>query len=157
MGETQILTVLSAIGKVETRVGELYGWLSDVFADDVEASGFFFRMCMQEKSHASLVSFCMKMVRRSPSDFHTVDVDIDKATELIEAVDTFREDHSRPGLEEALLFAMEVESHGAESIHRSAIIQSNPEVAGVINSLAKADSEHYEKLKAFAAERGILV
>ena len=157
MSGTQILTALSAIGKVEAAVGEFYRWLSDVFVDDVEASGFFFRMSMQEKSHANLVSFCKKMVHRSPTDFHGVDVDLGQAADLLDTIERFRESHPRPGLGEALRFAMEIENHGAESIHRSVIIQSNPEVAGVINSLAKADHEHFEKLEVFAAERGVAV
>jgi rubrerythrin len=149
----QILTVLSAIGKVEKAVGDFYQWLSEVFADDHEASGFFFRMSMQEKAHANLVSFSKKLVVRSPRDFAEVEADLSAVDELLSSLEAFRQDNPEPDLVDALRFAMEVESSGAENIHRSVVIESNPEVAGVINSLAKADSEHFDVLKRFALER----
>ena len=45
---------------------------------------------------------------------------------------------------------MAIESHGAEGIHRSMIIQSNPEIASMVNALAKADREHFKLLKGYA-------
>jgi rubrerythrin len=149
----QILAVLSAIGRVEAGVGEFYQWLSEVFADDIEASGFFFRMSMQEKSHANLVSFSKKLVHRDPSGFEEVDIDLGQVDDLLASIAAFQENNTSPSLADALLFAMKIESHGAENIHRSIIIQSNPEVASVINSLAKADNAHYELLKTFANDR----
>ncbi len=151
----QILTVLTAIGKIETNVGNFYEWLSDVFSDDPEASGFFFRMSMQEKSHANLVSFAKKLAHRSPDDFGEVDVDMKVADELLEDLSTFHATNPNPTLPDALAFAMKVEGHDAESLHRSLVIQSNPEIAEIINSLAKADSEHFQALEAFAHQRAL--
>ncbi len=151
----QILTVLSAIGKVETAVGEYYQWLSEIFADDSEASGFFFRMSMQEKSHANLVSFAKKLAHRSPKDFADIDVDLTPVNDLLQDLHTFRQNHPNPSIAEALAFSMQIEGHDAESIHRTLVIQSNPEIAGIINSLAKADSEHFQMLETFAHQRAL--
>ena len=51
----QILNILTNLGKAEMAVAEFYYWLSVLFEDDAEASGFFFRMSLQEKSLLSSV------------------------------------------------------------------------------------------------------
>ena len=149
----QILTVLSAVGRIENKVAEHYQWLSNVFADDPEASGFFFRMCMQEKSHANLVSFAKKLAHRSPTDFSEIEVDLGVVDDLLDDLRTFRANNPNPSLAQALAFSMKIEGHDAETIHRSLVIQSNPEIANIINNLAKADSEHFHMLENFAHQR----
>ncbi|RLE26332.1 MAG: hypothetical protein DRJ65_05750 [Acidobacteria bacterium] len=146
----QILTVLSAIENIESSVAKLYEWFSDCFAADSEASGFFFRLAMQERSHATMVAFSKGLVRRSPNDFSTVDFDMSLVDDLIHTIDVFRAGNRNPTLGRALEFAMEIEDHAAEGIHRSMVIQSNPEVSNMINSLAKADKEHFKLLKDYA-------
>ncbi len=148
--EMQILTVLSAIESIESSVAKLYEWFSDCFAADQEASGFFFRLAMQERSHATMVAFSKGLVRRSPSDFSTVDFDMALVDDLLQTVTDFRVQNPQPSLPQALDFAMAIESHAAEGIHRSMVIQSNPDVSNMINSLAKADKEHFKLLKDYA-------
>ena len=146
----QILTVLSAIESIESTVAKLYEWFSECFSADSEASGFFFRLAMQERSHANMVAFSKGLVRRSPTDFSGVDFDMTLVDDLIQTISTFQKQHRQPSLEQALDFAMAIESHGAEGIHRSMIIQSNPEIASMVNALAKADREHFKLLKGYA-------
>ena len=149
----RILAVLSAIGKVETLVGDFYLWLSDVFEDDPEAAGFFYRLSMQERSHANLVAYAKKLVYRCPSDFKDVDTGIEVVTDLEEVLTNFRAEKPNPSLSDALRISMEVESHHAEKLHRSAVIESNPKVAELVNSLAVADEEHFQLLKTFVESR----
>jgi len=146
----QILTVLGAIESIETSVAKLYEWFSECFTADREASGFFFRLAMQERSHANMVAFSKGLVRRSPSDFSTIDFDMALVDDLLETIINFRNNNPQPSLAQALEFAMVIESHGAEGIHRSMVIQSNPEIADMVNSLAKADREHSKLLKEYA-------
>lgn len=146
----QILTILSAIEKIESSVAKLYEWFSEVFASDGEASGFFFRLAMQERSHANMVSFSKNLVRRSPNEFATVDFDMALVDDLMDTIIRFRVDNPQPSLADALDFAMSIESHGAEGIHRSTVIQSNPEIAEMVNNLATADREHFKLLQNYA-------
>ena len=150
----QIHTVLSAIENIESSVAKLYEWFSEVFNSDREASGFFFRLAMQERSHANMVAFSKGLVRRSPSDFSSVDFDMALVDDLLQTVTDFRTQHPRPSVAQALDFAMAIESHAAEGIHRSMIIQSNPDVSNMINSLANADREHFRLLKEYAEKIG---
>lgn len=146
----QILTVLSAIENIESSVANLYEWFSEVFAADPEASGFFFRLAMQERSHANMVAFSKSLVRSKPVEFSGVDFDMNLVDDLIHTLDVFRAGNRKPTLGQALGFAMEIEGHAAEGIHRSMVIQSNPDVSNMINSLAKADREHFKLLKDYA-------
>jgi hypothetical protein len=152
----QILTVLSVLGKVEMAVAELYYWLSAVFAEDPEASGFFFRMSMQEKSHVNLVRYAKKLAHRAPDDFADVVFAPEIIDDLIRSLHAFREANPSPSLGEALAFAMQVEGHDAEQLHRSLVIKSNPAVSDLISSLAKADAEHFGMLERFARKRGLV-
>ncbi len=148
--EMQILTVLSAVESIETSVAKLYEWFSDCFTADREASGFFFRLAMQERSHATMVAFSKGLVRRSPNDFSAIDFDMALVDDLLQTVTDFRIQNPQPSLAQALDFSMAIENHAAEGIHRSMVIQSNPDVSNMINSLAKADHEHFKLLKNYA-------
>jgi len=146
----QLLTILNAIESIENSVADLYEWCSDCFGHDPEASGVFFRLAMQEKTHAAMVTFSKSLVRKSPNDFTAIDFDMSLVDDLLDSIATFRYENPKPSLEQALDFAIAIEGHAAEGLHRSMVIQSNPEVANMINNLAKADLEHLRLLRDFS-------
>lgn len=149
----RILQVLSQLERVETEMASFYEWLSEVFSCDAEASGLFFRMSLQEKSHASLLKYGRKLVHRCPNEFEDVDFDSEAVDSLLASVEEFRIDSPTPSLGEALFFAMKVECHPAENSHREVLTVSNPEISHVIRSLAIADDEHHKTLQTFAQAR----
>ena len=153
----KIQEILSELERIESEMASLYEWLSNTFSRDSDAAGLFFRMSLQEKSHASLVRYAKKLVSRSPTEFHDVDFDGASVSELITAIRGFRDSHPEPTLTEALLFAIKVEDHPAENSHRDVIRNSNPEVGRIIESLALADDEHHRLLRAFALWRESVV
>ncbi len=146
----QILTALGAIENIELSVAGLYEWFSDCLSDDREASGFFFRLAMQERSHANMVAFSKGLIRTSPAEFLPIDFDMELVDDLLQTINIFRAGHKKPTIEQALDFAMAIENHAAEGIHRSVVIQSNPELSNMINNLAKADQEHFKLLTDYA-------
>lgn len=152
-----ILTVLSAIGKVESAAEELYRWLSEALSHDREASSLFFRMSLQERSHANVVSYAKRLAGRNPDEFADVTLDLGTVTTLIDEVIQFRQFHRSPTVEEAVHFAIQIENNAGERVHRSLVINSNPELEHIINSLAKADEEHTRGLRALANQRGFAV
>jgi len=153
----KILTLLSSLEKIEIQMSTLYEWLSTVFKDDTEASGLFFRMAMQEKSHANLIRYGKNLVHRAPMDFSEVDFDPGVIDQLMAAIRSARESNPAPTLQQAIGLALDLEDSPAETAHRSILMNSNPEVAGVIRNLAAADEEHIAGLRAFAERRGIAV
>lgn len=152
----RITEVLSRLEAVESKMAEFYEWLSEVFESDTEASGLFFRMSLQERSHASLLRYGRKLANRNPLDFEDVDFDAASVEALLASVDGFRRDSPQPSLVDALFFAMKTECHPAENAHREVLAVSNPEIDGIIRSLAIADDEHHRTLQAFAQGRAAL-
>jgi rubrerythrin len=153
----KILALLSSLEKIELEMASLYEWLSGVFSEDLEASGLFFRMAMQEKSHANLIRYGKKLVHQTPSDFGEVDFDVSEIDPLLEAIRASKGQNPPPELDEAIALALSLEESPAERIHRKILIDSNPEVQNLIRSLAAADDEHLSGLKHFAAKRKLSV
>lgn len=149
----QVYQALAKLERIESMMAEFYEWLSEVFDTDSEASGLFFRMSLQERSHASLLRYGKKLAHRTPDDFEDVDFDADSAESLCDSVQEFREQTPDPSLADALFFAMKIECHPAENSHREVLAVSNPEISQMIKSLAIADAEHHETLKTFAMRR----
>jgi rubrerythrin len=152
----RITDVLSRLETVESTMAEFYEWLSEVFEADADASGLFFRMSLQEKSHASLLKYGRKLVNRNPEDFEDVEFDGASVDALLASVDSFRHDSQQPSLADALFFAMKIECHPAENAHREVLAVSNPEIGQIIRTLAIADDEHHRTLQAFAQTRAAL-
>lgn len=149
----QVYQVLAKLEHIETTMAEFYEWLSEVFEVDPEASGLFFRMGLQERSHASLLRYGKKLAHRTPDAFEDVDFDADSVELLCKSVHKFREQTPEPSLADALFFAMKTECHPAENSHRDVLVASNPEISQMVKSLAIADAEHHQTLKAFAMRR----
>ena len=153
----KILTLLSSLEKIEFEMAALYDWLSAVFKEDAEASGLFFRMSMQEKSHANLIRYGKKLVHRSPIDSSEVDFDPATIEQLRAAIRKARASDPSPTLEQAISLALGLEDSPAETAHRSILMNANPELVGVIRNLATADEEHMAGLLAFAERRGLVL
>jgi len=149
----KIQQVLVQLERVESEMASFYEWLSEVFESDGDASGLFFRMSLQEKSHASLLKYGRKLVYRSPNEFDDVDFDEKAVASLLGSLAEFRAGFPAPSLAEALFFAMRIECHPAENGHRDVLVSSNPEISQMIKSLAVADEEHHQTLRAFAHQR----
>jgi hypothetical protein len=152
----RILQALSRLERVEGAMASLYEWLSDVLAADPEASGLFFRLSLQEKSHASLLRYGRKLVHRSPNEFDDVDFDGEAVDALLSSVERFRSASPVPSLADALFFAMRVECHPAENGHREVLSVSNPAISQIVRNLSIADEEHHQTLKTFAQQRAAL-
>lgn len=145
--------MLTQLERVELEMASLYEWFSEVFAADEDASGLFFRMSLQEHSHARLLRWGRRLVVRSPAEFEEVDFDPSATGAALDSIAVFRAANPQPELGRALLFAMKIECHPAENGHREVLTASNPELNGLIQSLAVADQEHHRTLRDFAQRR----
>lgn len=151
----EILKLLSGLESVEGSLAELYTWLSECLASDAEVAGVFFRLSLQEESHVNLVRYGRKLARRTAGRFRPVTTGAEPVTELLAAIGSFREGHPEPTVEDALRFALWAESHAAERIHRTVVVEANPSLSGVVASLAAADREHRAMLEVVARRRGL--
>lgn len=145
------LKVLDTLQKLELRIAELYRWLADAFAADAETSGLFFRLSLQEQSHANLIAFQRRVILHGGGQSYSPDIDMKAVTEVIAAVDAFRAANPKPTLEQALDFARTVEDTAAEKIHLRALAGAGFGIEGLIATLASDDQRHEKMLARLAA------
>ena len=148
-----ILNVLDTMETFEGMMAETYEWLSEIFADDEDAAAFFTRMSRDEVGHRNLVRYEKKLVRENPTAFGEVTVKPEIIDEAIRKVELFRRSEPPPTLTQALTFSMMMENDVVERLHRDAILMTNPTLAGLINSLARADAAHEKELESFINDR----
>ena len=148
----QMLVLLTTLADIEMEMLRLYAWLAEVFQADSEAAGLFYRLSLQERSHHNLVRFAKRLVHSSPGEFAQVPVNERELRQLPTTIADFRGGEP-PSLEDALRFAVEVERHAGENIHRRVIVKSNPKLAAMIASLATSDADHRRALEELARDR----
>ena len=152
----RIRSLLGVLERVELEMAALYEWLSRRFEHDAEASGLFFRMAMQERSHATLLRFGKSLVHQAPGQF--ADVEFAAAIDgLLAAIRAASHEHPAPSLEEAVSRALQFEDGPIEAAHRSILTSSHPGVTELVCRLAAADEEHASGLRAFARRRGLVI
>ena len=153
----KILSLLGLLEKAELEMAALYEWLSRTFERDGEASGLFFRMAMQEHSHARLLRFGKNLVHQAPGEFAEVEFDSLEIDRLLAAIRETRRGALPVSLQEAVRTALQFEDGPVEAVHRSILVSSNPGVGDLIGRLAAADEEHASALRDFAERRGLVV
>ena len=101
---------------------------------DSEASGCFFELSIEEKSHADLLDYQLRLIRKSSVMFDDVEFDMESVNLLIAKIDSQIYSKEPDSLESALKFGMELENNALEYHHRTLIAESNPEVGDLINT-----------------------
>jgi rubrerythrin len=154
----KILRVLEKLEEFEAGISLLYKRLSELFADDSEASLLFSRLSVEEEMHASIVRYQRRLVVQNTKMFEHVEfegVELDELTKAIEKVDSF--ETAVPSLEEALRFALELEGDATECHYKAALAGVKPELLSFFKSLASFDSMHLHEFERFAHSRGFSV
>lgn len=149
-----ILNLLNQLEKVETQLSELYEKFSEIFQNDAEVSILFSQVSADETAHADLVRFERRMVRADAKRFKEVDADIGKMEEMSSFIRLLLKSGETPTVERAIEAAIELENSAAEQHYIKAITLSNPEVAGMLNSLTSFDCRHFLAFENFAKKRG---
>ena len=71
----------------ELAVGRLYRHYSETLQGDPAASAFFFRLSMEERSHASIIRFKRKLAWQNPDQFMAASLDIHQIEEATRRAD----------------------------------------------------------------------
>lgn len=143
--------LLKKTAELEEAVAGLYGWYAQLFEAVPNAGEFFRSMEREEMAHRNKVEFQKRIVDQNPGEFKdcpTDGSDIQVAISLIEQ-------HVQEGVFEigdALKFAIQLENNNAEIHYRTAMTQSNPDIARLVEALTKDDKDHCEKLRCFAMQ-----
>jgi len=150
-----ISTALEYLERVETELAKLYDWLQDLFDGDEEARYLFRRLKFTDASHATLVAFQKRIVMRERRSFSRVDLDLAPMKQALELIAKIRAADPPPELERMIPLLLELDQFTCERCYREAIIQANPAIAGLINSMTTDDEKNGVSLREFAQARGI--
>ena len=150
----EITKALYELKKIESKAQELYAHYHNIFRDDKEAAGFFLEISDEEKSHANIIEYQIRLIRANSKLFCDVEFDVKPVNELIDKMNVQIRSTQPVSLESAVGFSMSMESDAVECLYRTLMGKSNPEVAELISKLGIEDKAHLDKLKAFAKNRG---
>jgi len=150
-----ILPALRTLEKTELAAASLYTWFHELFTGDDEAAFLFYRLSVEEKGHANLVRFIIRLAGKESLDSFALELDVvamAKAIEEIRHIQTL----SNISLRQAVQFALDLENQVFEFHSRKAVTAALPGIGGLIQSLGRLDQAHVMQLTDFAKERGFL-
>ncbi len=141
-----MVKLLDTLQQLELCVAELYRGLAERFAADREAAGVFFRLSLEEHTHANLLAFQKRLVLHGAGPVAVPDIDLEEVVELIAKVEAFRARQPRPSLEEAVQFAASLEQTAAERLHARVLTRLDGPFGKLLNNLAIDDRRHEQLL-----------
>lgn len=145
-----IFKVFDAIEKVELKISELYKYFNKLFTDEKGAAALFFRMSLDEQSHADLIKYQRRLARQNKNLSKDIEMDISRVDKLISEIDNIIGSHKPLSLGEAIKLSIEIENDIMEYHGRHALIKTVPEVAELLKNLFGEDHKHIELLKELA-------
>jgi hypothetical protein len=152
-----ISTALEYLEKVEIGLAELYDWLQNLYDGDEEARLLFRQLKSTENSHATLLAFQKRVVMREHRSFSPVDIDLSPIKQSLALIDKIRAADPPPELDEMIRLLLELDEFTCDRCYRDAIIQANPAIAGLINSMTSDDQKNSVSIREFAQVRGLQV
>jgi len=141
-----LVKILETLQQLELSAAELYRDCAEMFAAHREASGVFFRLSLEEHTHANLLAFQKRLVLHGAGPVAVPDVDLGEVVELIAKVEAFRVRRPRPTLEEAVQFATFLEQTAAERLHARVLTHLDGPFGGLLKNLAADDARHEQLL-----------
>ena len=150
------IALFTTLENFETEVSRLYGRFAEVFATDNEAAIVFYRMHLEEKSHASLVRYQKRIAKQNPKLVRPAEVNVEILETTIKVVRSIRDSPVTPDLKSAVVRSYEIEMSAAESHYRNAIEHSCDGITHLLNGLCLGDKQHAVALREFGVGRGFL-
>jgi rubrerythrin len=143
-------TLMDKLVDFEHELAELYLWFSNGFRHDQDASRVFGRLSMQKEKHVNLIRYQKRLANGNTSSFFPLDSNLDEIDRIFEVINEFR-GQAQPTLSEAIKLSIKLEGSAAKNLHRSAVTNSNSDIASFIAQLAGDDRKNLEMLESLAA------
>ncbi len=150
------IAMLRKAEALETQIGLLYEWLSTVLVESPDACAAFFRLSLEEKSHANIVAYQRRTLAsdlRGADESGLLDTLGTSIDSLLQAITDFRASTPRPTVDEAVRMAIFLESSAIEKIHGGIIAAACPELASLGNQLGRYDRRHLQNLQDLVVEQ----
>jgi len=144
---------LGLLGKVETKVEQLYTHFGNVFEGDRSAADFFRQLSQDVESNRAVVKYQLRLVKLEPRSFGSVDIDEGELNSITESVDSMIASRQTPSLKEAVELAVKIEGMDSMSHYRTALLKDRPEISELIHSMGVPDEVHSKRLMDFIMRR----
>ena len=150
-----ITTILNHLLRLELMMERLYKHFEKLFVYENEAVLLFQALSIEEKAHADMIRYQLRLVRNNLDIFPDISYNMDPLDSLMTRIDDILAAKRPLTLREAILFSITAERSASEFHLKTAIAESNPEVGEHIRNLGSYDEAHDEQLVAFAKKLGI--
>lgn len=147
--------LLQCLIDLETRLSELYAWFAEAYAEDAEAASLFYRMARDEKAHAALIEYEKRLINKEKDAALAIPLKEGEVRVLIGKIDKALSARHSPPLEEALLFALDLEDSAAENHLAGVASEKAPGLIKLLKNLGKEDRRHFKDLVELARRRGV--
>ncbi len=150
-----VLTILNYLEQIEMKMMKIYEAFAGCAGDDREAAAFFRGMAREEAAHLEMVQFQLRVIVKDRKQYKDVEADLNEIIQLLVHGDKILIESDCYGLEGALQAAVFFEISAAESLYRTVLEKSNPELSVLVKNLQKFDHAHHDALVSFAEKRGL--
>jgi rubrerythrin len=149
----KILPALTALAKLEASSARLYEYYGEVLAGNPEASTLFLVMAQDEHSHLRVIEYQRRLLRGNLELLQDVDLDMETVERAIARIRGAIGPSTPPTLDEAIGFALRVETGALQSYYRTALAEVTPAMNAVLENLARNERAHLNRLMEFAKAR----
>ncbi len=140
-----LMHTLDELQRLEVAMAQLYRWLTGLYASShPDAAASFFRLCIQEEGHASLIRYHRRLARSVTGSSERAGVVAPEVREAIDRIDRFRQGTGELPLADAIEFAIAMEDSAAERIH--GIMAAEAVGGSLVESLLDEDRRHRDIL-----------
>lgn len=150
-----ITTILNHLLRLELMMERLYKHFEKLFVYESEAVLLFQALSIEEKAHADMIRYQLRLVRNNLDIFPDISYNMDPLNSLMTRIDDILAAKRPLTLREAISFSITAERSASEFHRKTAIAESNPEVGEHIGKLGSYDEAHDDQLVAFAKKLGI--
>jgi rubrerythrin len=102
----EIIRAFEALRKLELRVQDLYTHYHKLFSEDREAAGLFFELSLEEKSHADLIDYQLRIIKKNKLLFSDIEFDMEALNQFIAKIESRISSKKPVSLKEALEFGI---------------------------------------------------
>ena len=152
-----LVETFRALEELELAMARLYELLAESHATDTEAARLFLRLAIDEHSHARQVALQRRLVLQLPQPPADIPLYQAETLRLHQEVVTAACAAGKIPLEKAVILAIYFEASAAEHHIGVPLADVDPEISRVVSALGRGDNDHLERLRSFAAGRGISI
>jgi len=148
-----IIKFLDWLDQKEFKLGQIYRKLCELFAQDPGIVSLFRPMSQEKFSRSDKLKLAIKLAIKSSFQFHTVNLNPEHLVAINLHLDQFKLILPQPSLEQALQFALSLESDQDQTALIQSVSKSNPEIAGLMKNLDDSRERNYQALREFALQK----